>query len=629
MVDTLKKYLPLAVILLLASVARFYQYDAWSLSNDELSAISRLRFDSFSELIKGGVEVDGHPAAVQVMLYYWSKLFGISAAAIRLPFVVSGILSVLMGYLIARRWFGETPAIFSGVAMALLQFPVLYSQLARPYITGLLFVLIAVYCWDSLLFRTRKKWRMASLLGVSYALAMYTHYFSFLTVLILGITGLFYLKKESRWPYIASGGIAVLLFLPHVPITLQHLSYGGVGEWLAKPSPGWILYHMVYIFNQSGFLLFASVSVVIAALLYDNSIRRWNRYHTISFVLFFGVFLVGFAYSQLVNAVLQHSTMIFVFPFFLFLIFSWLGWNQVSKYLVYLFALFMVISPNGLSGFYNKQHFGEFKEVAKKYVEWNKKYGPSSISNILIANDPYYIRYYFQEDSVRLDKILYGDEGDRDELAEFMAKSGKPMTCFAWTKPINHQVYDVIRGYYPLVKADRSYRDLSRISLFAKKEGKPYDSLFRNNKHKLVLTVTDFNANGTSLKFKQDHIIDTAGWRCYRVKSGRKFDLEYTGTYPFGSKAFKELQIEAEVFANKPLEEAMWVAAVFNKEGDQVLWKGIPLAYFTKNPGKWQKLIFTPDMEKLADKQHTIKVYIWNRGNETFLVDKMSIAAYE
>ena len=60
----------------------------FSYSNDELSALSRVRFDSFAQLVRDGFYVDGHPGGIQVFLFYWVKLFGMSEWAVRLPFAL-------------------------------------------------------------------------------------------------------------------------------------------------------------------------------------------------------------------------------------------------------------------------------------------------------------------------------------------------------------------------------------------------------------------------------------------------------------------------------------------------------------------------------------------------------------
>jgi len=58
----------LAFILFLGAFLRIYNYWDFSLSNDELSALARLDFTSFSDLIQNGVRIDGHPAAAQALL---------------------------------------------------------------------------------------------------------------------------------------------------------------------------------------------------------------------------------------------------------------------------------------------------------------------------------------------------------------------------------------------------------------------------------------------------------------------------------------------------------------------------------------------------------------------------------
>ncbi|MBI9039541.1 MAG: hypothetical protein JEY97_15540 [Bacteroidales bacterium] len=69
----------LAVIIINATILRFYKYSSFSLSNDELSALHRLQFDSFGEMIEKGVKLnDVHPAGVQTFLFFRTKLFGFS-----------------------------------------------------------------------------------------------------------------------------------------------------------------------------------------------------------------------------------------------------------------------------------------------------------------------------------------------------------------------------------------------------------------------------------------------------------------------------------------------------------------------------------------------------------------------
>ncbi|MBN2236346.1 MAG: hypothetical protein JW729_02230, partial [Bacteroidales bacterium] len=66
----------IAILLLVAALIRFDRFWEIPLTYDELSALSRLRFNSFAELIQFGIKPDGHPAGVQLFLFYWTHLVG-------------------------------------------------------------------------------------------------------------------------------------------------------------------------------------------------------------------------------------------------------------------------------------------------------------------------------------------------------------------------------------------------------------------------------------------------------------------------------------------------------------------------------------------------------------------------
>ena len=120
---------------------------------DELSAMGRATYDNFSDLIRFGVvERDSHPAGIQIFLYYWSGLFGESEQLVKLPFLLAGMASVWIIYRIGELWFGRTPGILTAAFIGSLQLFVMYSQIARPYVSGLFFTLVMVYCWSKYFF---------------------------------------------------------------------------------------------------------------------------------------------------------------------------------------------------------------------------------------------------------------------------------------------------------------------------------------------------------------------------------------------------------------------------------------------------------------------------------------------
>ena len=289
------------------------------LSHDELSAIVRLNYDAFSDLIDYGVREDGHPAGVQVFLWCWSRLFGTSAIIIRFPFLLMGIGSVMLVFAIARRWYGEWPALLPTAVLAVTQFTVYYSVIARPYIAGLFLMLCMLYCWTRILLNKEYSLHWLVLLALSAAACAYTHYFCMLSAFLLGMAGLLFVDRYHWWYYLLACIGAVLLFLPHWGITSHQLfdlqGIGGAGGWLAKPTPYFLPEHLRYLFHYSWIVI--GVAVVGYLLVFSPKDFRKNiKLISVSWLMWLLPLAIGYFYSVKVNPVLQFSSLIFVFPFF-------------------------------------------------------------------------------------------------------------------------------------------------------------------------------------------------------------------------------------------------------------------------------------------------------------------------
>ena len=147
----------LLLIIFVAAIVRFYRFTDIPFMHDEFSAVFRTNFLSFQELIEKGVKPDGHPAGIQVFLFYWIKIFGSTEWVVKLPFTVMGIFAILLVYLVAKKWYNETVGLISAAFIASIQYTVMYSQIARPYISGLFFSLLMVHYWSRLIDPNLKK----------------------------------------------------------------------------------------------------------------------------------------------------------------------------------------------------------------------------------------------------------------------------------------------------------------------------------------------------------------------------------------------------------------------------------------------------------------------------------------
>ncbi|HEX3078843.1 MAG TPA: glycosyltransferase family 39 protein, partial [Puia sp.] len=315
----------LLFIILVAVVLRFYGFPNIPFMYDEVSAWARTGFSSFHELMEHGVKGDGHPAGIQVFLYYWRMIAGDSEAAFKFPFLVMGVLSIWMIFRIGKFWFTNTVGYLASAFMATLQYTVMYSQIARPYVSGLFFSLMMVWCWTNYFFNATEKRKRLQLIGfvVFGALCCYDHYFSMLFAGMVGITGLFFLNRENWKGYLLAGVIIVLLFLPHFPTTIYQFGIGGVGGWLAKPTPQFVSDYFHYLFHFSAAVKWMVILLVVLSIfLYNKDIRSQQKFRIIALAWFVFPFLIGYYYSVYRNAVLQFSVLIFSFPYLLLFAFS-------------------------------------------------------------------------------------------------------------------------------------------------------------------------------------------------------------------------------------------------------------------------------------------------------------------
>lgn len=366
-----------------------------SYSNDELSAIIRTDQPSFQHLLDGAIRGDGHPAGTQVWLYFYTKAFGTGELAVRLPFVLSGVACILFVFLIGRAWFSETSGLLAALAIALLQFPIVHSQLARPYMPGTLWVLMSVYFLTRIVLSGRLKWYDVVLWSMASVLACYTHYFSALAVIITGTIGLFVLQRPKLKWFLLGAALAAAAFIPHISYSVSQLQIGGL-SWLPPPGASFPSEHLQVVFGGSSLVLFGMFALLAWSIWKCRKHITWSKWHSIALLLFFVPILIGLLWSVLVKPVLQHRVLIFTMPFALLWVTSFFprsyerSWMPigVSGFLL-LFSL--VIEKQ----FFKEPHTEPFKEVAETGAKWLGAYSDEAeVLSIAHTNAPEYLNFY-------------------------------------------------------------------------------------------------------------------------------------------------------------------------------------------------------------------------------------------
>ncbi len=609
----------LLIILCIAAILRFYDYGAFSYSNDELSALNRLHYNTFAELVQKGFYVDGHPGGIQVFLWQWVRLFGDNEWIVRLPFVIMGIIAVWMSYKVAKLMFGTSAGLFTAVALTFLQFPLLYSQIARPYGPGMLFSLMVVYFWLRIFFvengeLNTGKPGIVHLAGfaISAALCMYTHYFSFLFALIIGLSGFIVARRNNIFQYIGAALIAALLFVPHIPITLNHLTYKGVGQWLGVPKKGWILEHLYFIFDQSIFILLVFIIILLTVLYFYRENKKSKRFRLFLSAWFLIPILIGYFYSIKINPVLQHPVLIFSFPYFIMLIFSYAG-NEFDKNKRLILALFLVAGVLGttvINRYYQKQHFGEFKEIAKLTSDWQQQYGDTCITKVININAPYYINYYLTRYNNEVKYNLYDINGTEglQALSKIVKNCSTPYFLYAITKPSPAEVEDIIRSKYPYIVKMKDFGNFSSIALYGKEQGETFEQAYQLTGIKSI-----------SVSLNADTLVSFEGGKqeaVYKMDTS----IEYS---PGAELAFDKLELknkliivaETDLYVPEDSGDAVLVIAIDSPEGTNIQWKGA-VSKYVETQGKWCHVINSLKLDSRIQKGAKLKVYFWNKDKK-------------
>lgn len=621
----------LLLVMLVAACLRFYDYAGWSLSNDELSALSRLQFDSFREMIRLGARIDGHPVGVQAFLWFLTKIFGDSVWMVRLPFVICGIVSVYFTYLIGKRWFGETTGLLAASALAFLDYPILYSQLARPYSPGLLFSLATVWFWTKIVFNEKRSFSDYVWFSVFTALTGYSHHIAFLFVMVVGLSGFLFYKKIEIKKYLLAGLGAFVLYLPHLEIFFHQLSLGGVGGsegWLGNPDATWIFQYLKYASNGSWLTFSVMALFFVVPLFYHKN--KLTKFHALAICWFLAVFLITFMYSVLRNPVLQYSVLLFTFPLLLVFFFSNFHTlsGKVVLWIVPVFLLAGTFQTVFINKYYQQQHFGEFKGVAEHIAKWNRKIGKEDVTNVVVVNAPYYLHYYLDKLEPGIEFAQYNNQGGRDllELGNIVKNATTSHFAFGWTKPCLPEMEEVIKFRFPFVVEKVDYSGMSAVTLFSKT--KP--GIYIPEPEPVFSFENDFETPG---EFNSDHrAFDSLN--VFSEKFSYRLDSlnEYSPGFSWKTKEinqgnFDEIRIKVMAFCTDTIRDLPIVISVDNAEKGNYIWASSKIENFA-SPNEWAPAFFVFPLPEIISQEDELKIYIWNPKKQVVYLDDLTIEFY-
>jgi hypothetical protein len=300
--------------------------------------------DSWHSHLAEGVAVDGHPAGIQSVLWWWISVAGSDVLWPRIFTALFSLGVLWQFHRIANKLFGYEAAFWSVCLMGLMWWQSSMAIWIRPYVFGLPFVL---WAWDLVLGLLKRRnsqgdvmlpedmgW-FAVKLGGALAGAAYIHYFAGLTAGASFLALLLFQPKIQQNSSQHTQGIhpslilflpitvALLFYLPHLPITYAQFQLGGLG-WLNQPTPDFLYNFIQFATGNSLPILILFVGAIVYAIQFQfriaylpkpASLKRILRQPVILLTVGFSiVFAFGYVYSVTRAPILQNNALYFAFP---------------------------------------------------------------------------------------------------------------------------------------------------------------------------------------------------------------------------------------------------------------------------------------------------------------------------
>ena len=613
----------LILILIVSTILRFYNFFEIPFTHDEFSALFRTYFSNFSDLIEYGVKVDGHPAGVQIFLYYYIKVFGESEWVVKLPFLISGVLAVYLIYKIGKLWFNETVGLISAAFLASLQYTVMYSQIARPYGSGIFLALAMVWFW-SLMVKNKQKFIQNSIFYVIFAsLCTYNHYFSFLFAVIVAATGFFIIDKKLLIKYLLFNIAIAILYIPHINIFITQLSMGGVEGWLAKPTINFFGNYLHFIFHFSSICIALVIAIFSFGLaVFEKNTFYWRKYIIFSIWFLFPL-LAGYFYSVYVNAVLQYSVLIFSFPFLFFILF---GHIKNLKPHINLIIVVSILAINTFTLIYERDYYtifyeSSFKKIITEFADFRDK-NPDKPA--IIESNRKITNYYLEQFGISESFTFIDKDTPRAELVKLVSEMSKnnDILYLGCTSHIDPIAVPLIMDNLPKIETQNNY--FGGTTYIFTKNGKTENRLislldFSDHNNPKWENVNPANIGNDSLNNKIYNIYDHMEWSpSYSIHLDSldisKFDLI-------------DISVEA---ASKQNFSDVFIIASFDSNGKNIYYTASEFSDFNNN-FIVNNLTNIHLSLKLSDinlnfENIIIKIYIWNRGKNNFIIDNFKIS---
>jgi uncharacterized membrane protein len=233
---------------------------------------------------------ENNPPLFFLIIRCWSFFTPFEAAWLRAPSALFSALTVWPLFLLARQLVDRRTAVLACLLFTFSNYHYGFAHEVRAYAFFTLLTTAAMW----VLIRTNDTWRTAGLATLSILL-VYTHFFGWLVLGLLGSLTLLPELRSRRRSLFTALGITVVAFLPYSMLFAQRLGQSvSEGTWLTPPVPE-ELYNMVWRWSNAPVLAVLFLGSILAACIKDRLRSTALRLGLVwTFVPLVGMFLVSY-----------------------------------------------------------------------------------------------------------------------------------------------------------------------------------------------------------------------------------------------------------------------------------------------------------------------------------------------
>ncbi|MCA9915753.1 MAG: glycosyltransferase family 39 protein, partial [Anaerolineae bacterium] len=171
-------------------------------------------------VIANATEDPWQPPLYYLLLWLWSQLAGATPFALRFLTTLVGLLSVASAYQLGKNIFGEfsrkpvkvgdhmgsplqrtdiSAGLYAAILLGGSSLLAIYLHELRPYALYILFTILALWAYWRSVHAAKLGWRGGTFLFLSLAGLIYSHYFSIVVIVAVGLYHLLFVPKNRRW----------------------------------------------------------------------------------------------------------------------------------------------------------------------------------------------------------------------------------------------------------------------------------------------------------------------------------------------------------------------------------------------------------------------------------------------